>query len=122
MKEKNIQLEQQSKDQSPATKPHLSFTTQPIMSDRAESHQRNISNDAALENMHNTPEEISNQARGHKANLSNPSKDQSLTVPKDQITNILVETSEESKQNSKKALEELGGEKAFFSKQGTGDN
>ena len=35
--------------------------------------QRDISNDAALENMHNTPEEVSNKARGHKANLSNPS-------------------------------------------------
>jgi len=35
--------------------------------------QRDISKDAALEGMHDTPEERSNQARGHKANLSNPS-------------------------------------------------
>lgn len=41
---------------------------------------RNISKDAALEGMHEQPEEISNQARGHKANLSNPSKKQSFTV------------------------------------------
>jgi hypothetical protein len=34
---------------------------------------------------------------------------------------MLVDTSEGSKQNSKKALEELGGEKAFFSKHGTGE-
>ncbi|KAK1832978.1 Conidiation protein 6-domain-containing protein [Podospora conica] len=65
---------------------------------RADPPQRNIKQDAALEGANETPEEISNQARGHKANLSNPN------------------TSEESKQHSKEVLEELGGEKAFFSK------
>jgi len=44
------------------------------------------------------PEERSNQARGHKANLSNPN------------------TSEKSKENSKEALKDLGGEAAFYSK------
>ncbi|KAK4647020.1 uncharacterized protein QC761_121885 [Podospora bellae-mahoneyi] len=60
--------------------------------------QRDIVGDAAQENALQAPEEISNQARGHKANLSNPN------------------TSEESKENSKQKLEELGGEGAFFSK------
>lgn len=36
-------------------------------------HQRDISNDAAMENMHEQPEDISKKAQGHKANLSNPS-------------------------------------------------
>ncbi|KEY72674.1 hypothetical protein S7711_11367 [Stachybotrys chartarum IBT 7711] len=60
---------------------------------------RNISKDAALEGMHEQPEEISNQARGHKANLSNPN------------------TSKDSKENSKQVLEDLGGEEAFYGKQ-----
>ncbi|KAK4660758.1 hypothetical protein QC762_121885 [Podospora pseudocomata] len=60
--------------------------------------QRDIVGDAAQENALQAPEEISNQARGHKANLSNPN------------------TSEQSKENSKQKLEELGGEGAFFSK------
>ncbi|KAK4198996.1 Conidiation protein 6-domain-containing protein [Triangularia verruculosa] len=60
--------------------------------------QRDVVGDAAQENALQAPEEISNQARGHKANLSNPN------------------TSEESKENSRQKLEELGGENAFFSK------
>ncbi|KAF2744702.1 NAD(P)-binding protein [Sporormia fimetaria CBS 119925] len=64
--------------------------------------QRDIQADAALEGMHEQPEDISNKARGHKANLSNPN------------------TSEQSKQNSKKELEALGGEKAFYGKQEAG--
>ncbi|KAH7025250.1 uncharacterized protein B0I36DRAFT_361376 [Microdochium trichocladiopsis] len=61
--------------------------------------QRDIKKeDAALEGMHDTPEERSNQARGHKANLSNPN------------------TSEKSKEKSKEALKDLGGEEAFYSK------
>ncbi|KAK0644015.1 hypothetical protein B0T16DRAFT_460101 [Cercophora newfieldiana] len=60
--------------------------------------QRDIAKDAAQEGALNTPEEISNKARGHKANLSNPN------------------TSEASKENSKQALKDLGGEDAFFSK------
>jgi len=50
--------------------------------------------------MQNTPEDISNAARGHKANLSNPN------------------TSEESKENSRKELEALGGEDASYGKKG----
>ncbi|KAL8697780.1 MAG: hypothetical protein Q9201_006939 [Fulgogasparrea decipioides] len=50
--------------------------------------------------MQNTAEDISNAAKGHKANLSNPN------------------TSEESKAHSKEALESLGGEEAFYGKQG----
>ncbi|KAI9155611.1 hypothetical protein HJFPF1_08198 [Paramyrothecium foliicola] len=61
---------------------------------------RDIQKDAALEGMHSQPEEISNQARGHKANLSNPN------------------TSDKSKENSKQALKDLGGEEAFYGKQG----
>ncbi|KAG7284526.1 hypothetical protein NEMBOFW57_010901 [Staphylotrichum longicolle] len=59
---------------------------------------RNIKKDAALEGMHETAEEKSNQARGHKANLNNPN------------------TSDKSKQHSKQALKDLGGEDAFYSK------
>jgi len=66
--------------------------------------QRDISKDAALENMHEHPEDISNKARGHKANLSNPN------------------TSKESKEKSKEALNELGGEQAFYSKQGDSES
>ncbi|KAL7914232.1 hypothetical protein GGI35DRAFT_439743 [Trichoderma velutinum] len=62
-------------------------------------HSRDISKDAALEDMHEQPEDISNMARGHKANLSNPN------------------TSDESKERSKQQLKELGGEKAFYGKQ-----
>ncbi|KAK3051494.1 hypothetical protein LTR09_007517 [Extremus antarcticus] len=51
-----------------------------------------------------TPEDRSNAATGHKANLSNPS------------------TSEESKQNSRQALKELGGEDAFYGKDKQGDD
>ncbi|GIZ45264.1 hypothetical protein CKM354_000843900 [Cercospora kikuchii] len=47
-----------------------------------------------------TVEDKSNIASGHKANLSNPN------------------TSEESKENSRKELERLGGEDAFYGKQG----
>jgi hypothetical protein len=49
--------------------------------------QRDISNDAALENMHNAPEEISNQARGHKANLNNPSASNAFILINDQVDN-----------------------------------
>ncbi|PSK51944.1 Xanthine dehydrogenase [Elsinoe australis] len=52
--------------------------------------------------MQNTAEDISHAATGHKANLSNPN------------------TSEASKENSKKALQELGGEDAFYGKTGEG--
>ncbi|KAH0261130.1 hypothetical protein KCU91_g14207, partial [Aureobasidium melanogenum] len=53
--------------------------------------------------MQNTAEDISHQANGHKANLSNPN------------------TSDASKQHSKQVLEQLGGEQAFYGKQGEGD-
>lgn len=46
------------------------------------SHQsRDIPKDAALEGMHEHPEDISNKARGHKANLSNPSAPLHLILP-----------------------------------------
>ncbi|KAF3007947.1 hypothetical protein E8E13_011289 [Curvularia kusanoi] len=57
----------------------------------------------ADQNINNTTEDISNKASGHKANISNPN------------------TSEESKQKSKEALKELGGEAAFYGKQGKGE-
>ncbi|KAG9594707.1 hypothetical protein KCU77_g4900, partial [Aureobasidium melanogenum] len=53
--------------------------------------------------MQNTAEDISHQANGHKANLSNPN------------------TSDASKQHSKQVLEQLGGEQAFYGKQGEGE-
>ncbi|KAK0756195.1 hypothetical protein N5P37_011285 [Trichoderma harzianum] len=62
-------------------------------------HARDIPKDAALEGMHEQPEDISNKARGHKANLSNPN------------------TSDQSKERSKQELKELGGDKAFYGKQ-----
>ncbi|KAF7846521.1 hypothetical protein BT93_L4201 [Corymbia citriodora subsp. variegata] len=52
--------------------------------------------------MQNTAEDISHEATGHKANLSNPN------------------TSQESKENSKQRLQELGGEDAFYGKTGEG--
>ncbi|KAJ8116208.1 hypothetical protein OPT61_g2315 [Boeremia exigua] len=55
----------------------------------------------ADQNINNTTEDISNKASGHKANLSNPS--------------------EESKEKSRQALKELGGEEAFYGKQGKGE-
>ncbi|KAF1828875.1 hypothetical protein BDW02DRAFT_511267 [Decorospora gaudefroyi] len=57
----------------------------------------------ADQNINNTTEDISNVASGHKANLSNPN------------------TSEASKKNSEKVLKELGGEDAFYGKQGKGE-
>ncbi|KAG9682899.1 hypothetical protein KCU95_g16747, partial [Aureobasidium melanogenum] len=53
--------------------------------------------------MNQTAEDISHQVTGHKANLSNPN------------------TSDASKQHSKQVLEQLGGEQAFYGKQGEGD-
>ncbi|KAF2878061.1 hypothetical protein BDV95DRAFT_480341 [Massariosphaeria phaeospora] len=55
------------------------------------------------QNINNSTEDISHKAQGHKANLSNPN------------------TSEASKEKSKKALKELGGEEAFYGKQGKGE-
>lgn len=87
--------------------------------------QRDIKNDAALENMHNNPEEISNEARGHKANLSNPSTTIQIFLHETQkavaAANLMVDTSKQSKEHSKEALKELGGEKAFYGKQGAGE-
>jgi hypothetical protein len=57
----------------------------------------------ADQNINNTTEDISNKASGHKANLSNPN------------------TSEESKKKSAEALKALGGEDAFYGKQGKGE-
>ncbi|KAF2656000.1 hypothetical protein K491DRAFT_692360 [Lophiostoma macrostomum CBS 122681] len=55
------------------------------------------------QNINQTAEDISHSAQGHKANLSNPN------------------TSEKSKEASKEALKELGGEEAFYGKQGKGE-
>ncbi|KAG9204434.1 hypothetical protein B5807_11439 [Epicoccum nigrum] len=57
----------------------------------------------ADQNINNTTEDISHKASGHKANLSNPN------------------TSAESKKKSEQALKELGGEGAFYGKQGKGE-
>ncbi|RYN99370.1 hypothetical protein AA0120_g1405 [Alternaria tenuissima] len=57
----------------------------------------------ADQNINNTTEDISNKASGHKANLSNPN------------------TSEDSKKKSAEALKALGGEDAFYGKQGKGE-
>lgn len=78
--------------------------------------QRDIVGDAAQENALQAPEEISNQARGHKANLSNPSKSKLTVHVKTLVLTKAQDTSEQSKENSKQKLEELGGEGAFFSK------
>ncbi|KAF2807831.1 uncharacterized protein BDZ99DRAFT_464742 [Mytilinidion resinicola] len=50
-----------------------------------------------------TTEDVSHSAQGHKANISNPN------------------TSEKSKKHSKEELEKLGGEAAFYGKQGLGE-
>ncbi|KAI8939202.1 hypothetical protein NX059_005032 [Plenodomus lindquistii] len=57
----------------------------------------------ADQNINNSVEDKSHEARGHKANLSNPN------------------TSEASKKKSEAALKELGGEGAFYGKQGKGE-
>ncbi|KAJ4359540.1 uncharacterized protein N0V89_000095 [Didymosphaeria variabile] len=68
------------------------------------SHQMNAAGlSEADQNINNTTEDISNKASGHKANISNPN------------------TSQESKEKSKQALKELGGENAFYGKQGQGE-
>ncbi|EGY17061.1 hypothetical protein HYQ45_001361 [Verticillium longisporum] len=56
-----------------------------------------ISND--MQELGQGKEDISNKISGHKANLSNPN------------------TSEESKENSKKAIEELGGPDNHYGKE-----
>ncbi len=49
---------------------YLETAVYPKMSHQA----RDIPKDAALEGMHEHPEDISKKAQGHKANLSNPSQ------------------------------------------------
>ena len=77
--------------------------------------------------MQNTAEDISHAATGHKANLSNPSTFPSQgqpsfhPLPFHQRTNSLSDTSEASKENSRKELEKLGGEDAFYGKDKKGD-
>ncbi|KAH9886846.1 hypothetical protein F4778DRAFT_441784 [Xylariomycetidae sp. FL2044] len=51
-----------------------------------------------MQHINSSPEDISNAVRGHKANLSNP------------------RTSEESKEKSRKAIKDLGGDAAHYSK------
>ncbi|KAI4116414.1 MAG: hypothetical protein LQ338_007714 [Usnochroma carphineum] len=88
-------------------------------------------------------EDISNAAKGHKANLSNPSMSSywsfaiMTSVPSSSFLKAtgpcighlacscfmlmglpLLDTSEASKAHSKEVLESLGGEQAFYSKQG----
>ncbi|KAF2088431.1 putative conidiation-specific expression protein [Saccharata proteae CBS 121410] len=65
------------------------------------SHQNNMAGYSEdMQNINQTTEDISHMATGHKANLSNPN------------------TSEASKERSRQALEELGGEDAFYGKKG----
>ena len=75
----------------------------------------------ADQNINNTPEDISHKAAGHKANLSNPS----MCFRAKRFVNAeltwFTDTSEESKKRSEQALKELGGEEAFYGKQGKGE-
>ena len=101
----------------------------------------------ADQQINQTPEDVSNAASGHKANISNPSTPctspslpPSFTpfMPKlptpsthpppfpqtfSALTPILTraDTSQASKEASKQALKDLGGEKAFYGKQGAGE-
>jgi hypothetical protein len=74
----------------------------------------------ADQNINNTTEDISHKASGHKANLSNPSKSQNHTSMTE-YSYHMPDTSEESKKKSAQALKELGGEDAFYGKQGKGE-
>jgi len=79
---------------------------------------------AAEQNIDKTTEDISNKAQGHKANLNNPSKTQSHASASARTTLTIcdsIDTSEESKEKSRQALKELGGEEAFYGKQGKGE-
>ncbi|KAF2119455.1 hypothetical protein BDV96DRAFT_684048 [Lophiotrema nucula] len=60
--------------------------------------QRDIDGRDPMHDIHDTPDNRSHQAQSHKANLSNPN------------------TSEKSKKRSAEALQSLGGEDAFYSK------
>lgn len=75
-------------------------------------------------------EDVSNQIQGHKANLSNPSKSlpsallvshHHLPLQKtfllQTLTYVPPDTSEQSKQNSANAIEELGGEANHYGKE-----
>jgi hypothetical protein len=76
----------------------------------------------ADQNINNTTEDISNKASGHKANLSNPSMSFVEAVCGGKwCANELSDTSEESKKKSAEALKALGGEEAFYGKQGKGE-
>lgn len=83
--------------------------------------QRDIQANAALEGMHEQPEDISNKARGHKANLSNPSMyTLQLLHLSYGMANSGADTSEQSKEQSRQELKNLGGENAFYGKQEAG--
>ncbi|KAK3059600.1 hypothetical protein LTS18_010462 [Coniosporium uncinatum] len=62
------------------------------------SQQNNVKTQSDLQDVNDTPEDISLAISGHKAKISNPN------------------TSQESKEASQKALEQLGGDKAFDGK------
>lgn len=72
------------------------------------------------QNINNTAEDISNQASGHKANISNPSKCLFFWL-NNKSNGDNVDTSQQSKEHSKQVLKELGGDKAFYGKQGQGE-
>ena len=73
-----------------------------------------------MQNLTAGKEDISNAARGHKANISNPSalRSYSCEAPCPLMLTHASDTSEKSKENSRKELERLGGEQAFYGKQG----
>merc|ERR1711964_849996 len=91
--------------QPPTTKSNFTSHPSSNMSGQGVSHQGITAPglSEADQNINNTTEDISNKASGHKANLSNPN------------------TSEESKKKSAEALKALGGEDAFYGKQGKGE-
>ncbi|KAF2449225.1 hypothetical protein P171DRAFT_427462 [Karstenula rhodostoma CBS 690.94] len=78
--------------------------------------QRRRPHQGRPENINNTPEDISHAASGHKANLSNPTMFSLLAGSMRCMKGIQA-----SKEKSKEALKELGGEEAFYGKQGKGE-
>ena len=82
-----------------------------------------------MQDINQTPEDVSNLARGHKANISNPSKfiitrhmspcralplAPFFSVPS---LTLKSDTSDESKKHSQEVLDSLGGDNAFYGKQ-----
>lgn len=66
-----------------------------------------------MDNINNTPEDISNRAQGHKANLSNPSTLPTFSLNLISLADGTLDTSEASKAHSKEVLD--GMDKPFYS-------